>query len=101
MSQLPETDTSGVVALLSHSGSTWSGIGGNQRQLDISYGVSTGTEIAGTMADYICFLVEPPETRVIGCVMETIREPEAFLAAVHEAESRDIPIVALKLGRTE
>lgn len=101
MSQLPETDTSGVVALLSHSGSTWSGICGNQRQLDISYGVSTGTEIAGTMADYIRFLVEQPETRVIGCVMETIREPEAFLAAVHEAESRDIPIVALKLGRTE
>jgi acyl-CoA synthetase (NDP forming) len=101
MSQLPETDTSGVVALLSHSGSTWSGIGGNQRQLDISYGVSTGTEIAGTMADYIRFLVEQPETRVIGCVMETIREPEAFLAAVHEAESRGIPIVALKLGRTE
>ena len=101
MSQLPHTETSGVVGLLSHSGSTWSGIAGNQRQLDVSYGVSVGTEIAGTMADYIRFLAAQPETKVIGCVMETIREPEAFLAAVHEAESRGIAIVALKLGRTE
>jgi len=101
MTRLPETDTPGTVCLLSHSGSTWSGIGGNQRQLDISYGVSTGTEIAGTMADYIRFLVRQPETKVIGCVMETIREPEAFLAAVQEAESLGIAIVALKLGRTE
>jgi acyl-CoA synthetase (NDP forming) len=101
MTRLPETDTPGNVGLLSHSGSTWSGIGGNQRQLDISYGVSTGTEIAGTMADYIRFMVRQPETRAIGCVMETIREPEAFLAAVQEAESRGIAIVALKLGRTD
>lgn len=101
MSRLPDTGTPGNVGLLSHSGSTWSGIGGNQRQLDISYGVSTGTEIAGTMADYIRFLVQQPETKVIGCVMETIREPEAFLAAVQEAETQGIAIVALKLGRTE
>lgn len=97
----PVPDQAGTVGLVSHSGSTWSGLVGNQRQLLYNYAVSAGQEIATTMADYIDYLLDQPETRVIGCVMETVRDPEGFLAAAERADARGIPLVVLKLGRSE
>ncbi|MEE8545198.1 MAG: acetate--CoA ligase family protein [Alphaproteobacteria bacterium] len=91
----------GGIGVISHSGSSWSGLVGSQRQLRFNYAVSAGEEIATTMADYLAFLIARPETRVIGCVLETVRDPEAFLAALELADKRDIPVVALKLGRSE
>jgi acyl-CoA synthetase (NDP forming) len=91
----------GTIGVISHSGSSWSGLAASQRQLGFNYAVSAGEEIATTMADYLVFLAEQPETRVIGCVLETVRDPEAFLAALELAQRRDIPVVALKLGRSE
>ena len=101
LGKLPGDGPPGGIALLSHSGSTWSGFGGGHRQLALNYAVSTGMEVGATMADYIDFLVAQPETRVIGCVMETMRAPEHFLAAADAAGARGIPVVALKIGRTE
>lgn len=97
----PIPDHPGSIGLISHSGSTWSGLVGNQRQLVFNYAISAGQEIATTMADYLGFLLDQPETRVIGCIMETVRDPETFLAAVEQADDKGIPIVALKLGRSE
>ena len=98
---LPIPALDGGIGVISHSGSSWSGLVGSQRQLRFNYAVSAGEEIATTMADYLAFLIARPETRVIGCVLETVRDPEAFLAALELAEKRDIPVVALKLGRSE
>ncbi|MBL8670091.1 MAG: acetate--CoA ligase family protein [Alphaproteobacteria bacterium] len=91
----------GPVALISHSGSTWSGLLGNQRQLGFNYAISAGQEIATTAADYLRFCVAQPETRAVGCIIETVRDPEGFLAALDEADRRGIPVVVLKLGRSE
>ena len=97
----PLPETSGTVGLVSHSGSTWSALIGNQRDLVFNYAISAGQEIATTMADYIEFLLASPETRVIACLMETVRAPERFLAAIEKADRLGIPVVVLKLGRTE
>ncbi len=97
----PLPETSGTVGLISHSGSTWSGLVGNQRDLVFNYAISAGQEIATTMADYIEFLLTAPETRVIACLMETVRCPERFIAAIERADRQGIPVVVLKLGRTE
>ncbi|HXP74068.1 MAG TPA: acetate--CoA ligase family protein [Stellaceae bacterium] len=97
----PLPETSGTVGLVSHSGSTWSGLIGNQRDLIFNYAVSAGQEIATTMADYIEFLLAQPETRVVACLLETVRAPERFLAAIEKADRQGIPVVVLKLGRTE
>lgn len=90
----------GNVALVSHSGSTWSGIVGNLRQLRFNYAISAGQELATGVADYIDFLVQQASTRVICLVLETVRQPEKFLAAVERAREKGIVIVALKLGRS-
>ena len=97
----PISDQAGVVGLVSHSGSTWSGLVGNQRQLFYNYAISAGQEIATTMADYVDYLLDQPETRVIGCVMEMVRDPEGFLAAAERADAQGIPLIVLKLGRSE
>ena len=90
----------GNVALISHSGSTWSGIVGNLRQLRFNFAISAGQELATGVAEYIDFLVAQPSTRVICLVLETVRQPEAFLAALQRATARDIVVIALKLGRS-
>ena len=90
----------GQVAVVSHSGSTWSGIVGNLRQLRFNYAISAGQELATGVADYIDFLVQQASTRVICLVLETVRQPEQFLAAVQRARDKGIVIIALKLGRS-
>ncbi len=81
----PVVDPAGNVALISHSGSTWSGLVGNQRQLRFSYAISAGQEIATSAADYIHFMLAQPETHVIACILETVRDPEAFIDAIEAA----------------
>ena len=97
----PMAATPGTVGLISHSGSTWSGLLGNQRDMVFSYAISAGQEIATTMAEYLEFLLAAPETRVIACLMETVRAPDRFIAAIEKADRQGIPVVVLKLGRTE
>ncbi len=97
----PVVDPPGHVALISHSGSTWSGLVGNQRQLRFNYAISAGQEIATSAADYIRFMLAQPETRVIACILETVRDPDAFVDAIEAAERKGIPVVVLKLGRSE
>lgn len=90
----------GHVALISHSGSTWSGLVGNQRQLKFNFAISAGQELATSAADYIKFLLAEEGTRVIACVLETVRDPEGFLEALELADARDVPVIVLKLGRS-
>lgn len=88
-------------SLVSHSGSTWSGVVGNRRDIGFDYAVSAGQELVTGVADYVDFLLEQPSTKVIACVIETLREPARFLDAVTKADRKGIPIVVLKLGRSE
>ena len=89
------------VALISHSGSSWSGLIGNGRQMGFDYAVSAGQELATGLADYIRHFLDQPAIRVIACILETVRDPAAFIAAAELARARGVAIIALKLGRTE
>lgn len=97
-SQLKE---SGSIGLISHSGSTWSAIVGNLRQLHFNYAISAGQELTTGVADYIDFLLSQPSTQVICLVLETVRQPENFLSALERAQKQHVPIIALKLGRSK
>ena len=91
----------GNVALISHSGSGMSGIIDCEERLRINVAVSTGNELSVTMDEYLDFVLDLPETRAVGLFIETARNPEGFRAALAKAAQRGIPIVALKVGRTE
>jgi acyl-CoA synthetase (NDP forming) len=90
----------GSIGFITHSGSSYSAFALNQRQLALSHLISAGQEIVTTAADYMHFLLSRPEVRVIGCILETARDPENFIAALERADRKGVPVVVLKLGRS-
>jgi acyl-CoA synthetase (NDP forming) len=90
----------GNVSLITHSGSGMSGIIDCEERLRINLAVSAGNELSTTMDEYLDFALDLPETRVVGLFVETARNPAGFQAALEKAARRRIPIIALKVGRT-
>lgn len=91
----------GNVTLLSHSGSVMASIADSDERVDFNLTVSTGEEFNVGMHDYMDFALEVHDTRVIGLFMETIRCPDAMLEVLAKANHRRVPVVAIKVGRTE
>ncbi len=91
----------GNVAYISHSGSGMCGIVDSEERIDFNLVVSTGQELAVTMDEYLDFALDQPSTRVVALFMETARNPQGLVRAFEKARERRIPIVALKVGRTE
>ena len=91
----------GGIAWIAQSGSTFGALAHNDRRLGFTLCVSTGMELVTTVADYMDWALEQPETTVIGLFLESVRTPDHFVAALKKARARDIPVVALKVGRTE
>jgi acetate---CoA ligase (ADP-forming) len=72
-----------------------------QRGIDFSYAISSGNELDLDLADYINFMVDDPNTRIIACLVEGVRRPLAFMAAAEKALTARKPIVMVKVGRSE
>ncbi|WP_231861215.1 MULTISPECIES: acetate--CoA ligase family protein [Frankia] len=72
-----------------------------ERNLGLRLAVSAGNEAVTVLADYLDFLVADPLTRVITVVIEKLRDPASFFAAVERARAAGKPVVVLKLGRSE
>ncbi|HKP24476.1 MAG TPA: acetate--CoA ligase family protein [Dongiaceae bacterium] len=92
----------GRLAFVTHSGATMMpmGIAGVERKIGFSYLISTGNEASVDMAEVIAFLATDPSTSAICLLIETIRRPDAFWAAVDLAISAGKPVLALKNGRS-
>ena len=71
------------------------------RGLGFSYAVTTGNEVDLDLPDYINFLVEDESTRIIACMVEGVRRPDAFMAVAEKALRARKPILVLKSGRSE
>lgn len=90
----------GHMTLISHSGSSFSALALNDQRLGYNLAVSQGLELSGTVADFMDYALDLDTTRVIGLILETVRDPESFMAALAKAQERAVPVVAVKLGRT-
>ncbi|GAB3616601.1 acetate--CoA ligase family protein [Okibacterium endophyticum] len=91
----------GDVSIVSQSGSGAIFVTRSAPGIGFAKIISTGNEYATSSADYISWLADDPDTRVIGLVLESISDAEAFQAAVAKARRAGKPLVALKVGRTE
>ncbi|MFM2073042.1 MAG: putative acyl-CoA synthetase domain [Actinomycetota bacterium] len=95
--------TVGGVSIVSQSGflvrSALAAAG--ERALGVSIAVSSGNEAVCDLADYVAVLTLDPATSVICLVIETVRRPNEFFAAVAMARAAGKPVIALKLGRSE
>lgn len=70
-----------------------------QRDVGLSHLVTLGNEAMVTVAEGIDYLVDQPAARVIALYLETVRHPDAFVAAVDRALLAGKPVVAYKAGR--
>src|SRR5262245_9817793 len=91
----------GNVGLVSQSGSVCIAMLSDLRRFGISLSVSAGNEAVTRTVDYLEYLVDDPNTRVIATFTETVREPERYVAALDRAAAVGKPVVVLKVGRTE
>lgn len=91
----------GGAVLITHSGSLFTALVDSEERIDLGLAVSSGQELTTTLADYMDFALDQPWTTVIALFMETARDPEGFERALAKARERDVPVVALKVGRTE
>lgn len=99
---IPQDAVPGGMSLVSQSGGLTNAVTelGASRGIGFNYVISSGNEAVVEMADYVEYLADDPETRVIACIMEGAKDG-AKLRRVLATAGRKKPVVVLKLGRTE
>ena len=91
----------GNVGMISQSGSICIGLLTDCRRFGWSQVISSGNEAVVAAVDFLEYLVDDPATRVIAMFLETVRQPERFVAALDRAADRSKPVVVLKVGRSD
>ncbi|MGW1713118.1 acetate--CoA ligase family protein [Streptomyces sp. NPDC002156] len=67
----------------------------------LSHWAPTGNEADLETADFISYFSEQPEVGAIACYVEGLKDGRSFLLAADRAARRGVPVVAVKVGRTE
>ncbi|MFE7973606.1 acetate--CoA ligase family protein [Streptomyces shenzhenensis] len=67
----------------------------------LSHWAPTGNEADLETADFISYFAEHPEVGAIACYVEGLKDGRSFLLAADRAARRRVPVVAVKVGRTE
>ena len=102
MQEVRETaGLSGHIGLVSQSGSICIGLLADVRRFGFSHVISSGNEAVVTCADYLEALIDDPETKAIAAFLETVRQPDRFVAVLDHAAEAGKPVVILKVGRSE
>ncbi|MHC0433649.1 acetate--CoA ligase family protein [Streptomyces sp. O3] len=67
----------------------------------LSHWAPTGNEADLETADFLSYFAEQPEVGAIACYVEGLKDGRSFLLAADRAARRGVPVVAVKVGRTE
>jgi acyl-CoA synthetase (NDP forming) len=94
----PDPLPAGPVALITHSGSVFSALLRTRRGLGFTLAVSSGQELVTPAAAYARYALSLPQTRVLGLVLEAIRDPDLLQQVLAAASVADIPVVLLTTG---
>ncbi len=92
----------GPVAIISQSGANSQQIFTlvHEKGLGVRHCHATGNEADVTVSDLAAAVVDDPGVRLVLLYMEAIKSPQVLAEAAERARKRDLPIVALKAGRT-
>jgi acyl-CoA synthetase (NDP forming) len=101
--QFPGSVRPGSVSVVSQSGGMVSTLLRKMapRGIGISKTVTCGNELLLTVADYLSFMAEDPDTKTIVVFLETIRNVETLRAALAKCRAAGKPVVAIKVGKSE
>ena len=99
---LPAGAQPGGLSIISQSGGLLNAAAAyaHDRGGGLNYLISGGNHAVVDIPDYIDYLADDPQTKVIACIMEGVQNGRRFRAAIERASPKK-PIVVLKLGRSE
>ncbi|MET4805510.1 acetate--CoA ligase family protein [Limibacillus sp. MBR-115] len=89
------------VAILTQSGNMAINLTMNQRGLPIAFLVAMGNQAKVGLAAMADALLEDPRVSAIGLHIEGLGDAAAFVTLAAKARARGVPLVALKVGRSE
>jgi len=95
-----ERDRKGGVGIVSQSGQLCLSLM-DSPNMRFSYSISSGNSSVVTMEDYLKYLIDDEQTKVIGLYLEGVTDPEKFLRCLKKAAKIRKPVVVLKTGRSE
>lgn len=67
----------------------------------LSHWAPTGNEADLETADFLAYFAQLPEVGAIACYVEGLKDGRSFLLAADRAARAGVPVVAVKVGRTE
>ena len=73
---------------------------GKAAGIGFSYVISTGNEADLSMADFLDYMVQDPNTHAVMLFCEAVRNGPSFVAALAKARQLGKPIIAIKVGRS-
>uniref|UniRef100_UPI0018EF743B CoA-binding protein n=1 Tax=Calothrix sp. FACHB-1219 TaxID=2692778 RepID=UPI0018EF743B len=71
------------------------------RGIGIGLWASTGNEVDLQVADFIHYMADAPDIKVIVTLLEGIKDGPRFVAALERAAANGKPVIALKVGKSE
>ncbi|HEY8333860.1 MAG TPA: acetate--CoA ligase family protein [Tardiphaga sp.] len=90
----------GSVGLISQSGAICIAMASDCRRFGFSHIVSSGNEAVLNTCDFMEYMIADPHTRSIALFLESVRQPERFVALLDRAADAGKPVVALKVGKS-
>ncbi|MCT7354701.1 acetate--CoA ligase family protein [Streptomyces sp. 15-116A] len=91
-----------AIALITQSGHQGRPVFALQKNgIRVSHWAPTGNEADLETADFLSYFAEQSEVGAIAAYVEGLKDGRAFLLAADRAARRGIPVVAVKVGRTE
>lgn len=93
-------DRKGGVGIVSQSGQLCLSLM-DSPNMRFSYSISSGNSSVVSMEDYLDYLVDDEDTKVVGLYLEGVTRPRRFLNCLKKAALARKPVVVLKVGRSE
>lgn len=96
---IADRDFKGNIGFVSQSGQLCQSLMENTTKF--SYMMSVGNCSTVSVEEYMDFLVDDPNTKVVAAYIEGIKKPEKFVSMLRKASQKRKPVVVLKVGASE
>ena len=72
----------------------------SDRCVGFRYAIAAGNEADLGLTDYLAWMIEDPEVKVVVTLIESVKKPEEMMALLDLAREKGKPVVALRVGRS-
>jgi len=72
----------------------------SDRCIGFRYAIAAGNEADLGLTDYLSWMIEDPEVKILLTLIESVKKPEEMMALLDLAREKGKPVVALRVGRS-